>query len=634
MSKNKIFILELILAFVVSFSFYFNLFEKWFLLTLFFVSYFIIGRSVFKNAIKDFMQGRFMRESFLMAVATLGAIFLNEFIEALAVLIFYRIGIYFEDLAISRSKNSISNLLNIKPEYANLIKDEKTIQKLSLDKVFINDKILIKPYEKVPLDCVIYENESYFDTKALTGESMPRDAKPGDELLAGFINGDKAVKAKVIREYKHSLVARVLELISKAQEKKSPLENFVSKFSKFYTPIVVFLALFLTIIPTAIFGFSEFDLWLERSLSLLVVSCPCAFVIGVPLTYFAAIGKASKIGIMFKGSVFLDLLAKSKTVIFDKTGTLTKGEFTLKKINNFSNLSDKELLKYLALAESNSKHPLALCIVKEFEKSGEKLDYSLIKQHKELRGNGLLCEIDDKEILVGKEELFKNVKNFKQDDTCNVFMAINNEFVASFVLDDSIKEDSKEGIDELNSMGIKTVLLSGDKEERVEKIANELGISSFKGACLPDEKLEFLQGYMKENGLTVFVGDGINDAPCLINADVGIAMGNIGSDIAIENSDIVLVDDKISKISTCIKLAQKNSSIVWQNVILALSVKFLALILAGFGFLSIALAIFADTGVTVLVVLNALRQLYSNEKEEKNLKTDEFKMHIKCCSSH
>ena len=631
MLRNKFFALELAFAFVLIFLLYTKALKSEYLEPLFFLFYLFFGRKVFINTAKDLLEARFIRESFLMTVASLGAIYLGEFNEALAVLIFYRIGIFFEDLAIRRSKNSISSLLSMKAQYANLIQDEKSIKKVSLDELLVGDKILIKAYEKVPVDCVIYENEGYVDTKALTGESMPRQVGLKDELLAGFINTNKPLKAIVTKEAKDSLLSKLLELISKTEKKKSKLENFVSKFSKFYTPIVVFLALLLALVPL-IFSFSNFELWIERALSLLVVSCPCAFVIAVPLTYFTAIGRASKLGIMFKGSVFLDILAKSKFIVFDKTGTLTSGEFSLKKMKNFSKFSKEELLKYLALAELNSKHPLALCILKEAEKNKEKLEHSLIKKHTELSGFGVLCELEDKKILVGKEELFKDIKNFKKDDDFNVFMAINDEFVAGFAFDDTIKEDSKESLAYLNQMGIKSAILSGDKKARVQNVAKELDIKLFKAECLPHEKLEFLQEYMKKEKNIVFVGDGINDALCLINADLGIAMGKTGSDIAIENADVVFMDDKISKLKSSIQIARKNKIIIWQNITLALGLKFIALILASLGFLPIALAIFADTGLTILVVLNALRQLYGKEKIDKNTKIQEFDIGVKCCS--
>ncbi|MEI0531034.1 heavy metal translocating P-type ATPase [Brachyspira pilosicoli] len=579
---------------------------------IFFIPYFILGRDVFKNAILDFVHGKFMRESFLMSIATIGAIILHQLPEALAVLLFYRIGEYFEDMAVDKSKRTIAALMSIRADFANIIKEDGTIKKVDISKVNINDNILINPFEKVPLDAVIYEGESWLDTKALTGESMPKDVKVNDEILAGTINGESSIKAKVIRVYAESSIAKILKLVQESQNRKANIEQFITKFAGIYTPIVVFGAILLTIIPTIVYGREFFNDWFARSLTLLVVSCPCAFMVGIPLTYFASIGRASKFGIMVKGGVFLDLLAQTKKVIFDKTGTLTKGKFYIREIENAGIYDDDTLIKYAALAEIGSSHPIAISIVEHYKKN-HNINESLITSHKDIRGKGSASIIEGKNILIGKLDLLKQ-NNINLPDNINnkfnVYISIDGEYAGAFYIDDIIKDDTKEAIDLLNSMNIETALISGDNIERVTSFAKENNIQSFNGGCLPEEKVNVLEGMMKESKVSIFVGDGINDAPSLARADIGIAMGGLGSDAAIENADVIIMDDKPSKVAAIIKLAKKNHIVVLENILLALVIKFGAIILGAFGLASIALAIFADTGVTVIVVLNALRLLY------------------------
>ena len=579
---------------------------------IFFIPYFILGREVFKNAVLDFVKGKFMRESFLMSIATVGAIILHQLPEALAVLLFYRIGEYFEDMAVDKSKRTIAALMSIRADFANIIKEDGTIEKVDISKVNINDNILINPFEKVPLDSIIYEGESWLDTKALTGESMPKDVKVNDEILAGTINGESSIKARVIRVYAESSIAKILKLVQESQNRKANIEQFITKFAGIYTPIVVFGAILLTIIPTIIYGKEFFNDWFARSLTLLVVSCPCAFMVGIPLTYFASIGRASKFGIMVKGGVFLDLLAQTKKVIFDKTGTLTKGKFYIREIENAGIYDDDTLIKYASLAEIGSSHPIAISIVEHYKKNHE-INESLITSHKDIRGKGSESIIEGKNILIGKLDLLKQ-NNIKLPDNINnkfnVYISIDGEYAGAFYIDDIIKDDTKEAIDLLNSMNIETALISGDNIERVTSFAKENNIQSFSGGCLPEEKVNVLEGMMKDSKVSIFVGDGINDAPSLARADIGIAMGGLGSDAAIENADVIIMDDKPSKVAAIIKLAKKNHIVVLENILLALVIKFGAIILGALGLASIALAIFADTGVTVIVVLNALRLLY------------------------
>ena len=630
MLKNKerlLFLLEIFLGLVVLVLLY-ALHDKIHGITeyiVFFIPYLILGREVFKNAALDFIKGKFMRESFLMSIATIGAIVLHQLPEALAVLMFYRVGEYFEDMAVDKSKRTIAALMAIRPDCANIIRENGNIEKADISEVHIGDNIIINPFEKVPLDSVIYEGESWIDTKALTGESMPRSVKVNDEILAGTINGDNTIKAKVVRAYAESSIAKILKLVQDSQNRKANIEQFISKFAGIYTPIVVFGAIFLTVIPTLIYGKEVFANWFNRSLTLLVVSCPCAFMVGIPLTYFASIGRASKLGVMVKGGVFLDLLAKTDKVIFDKTGTLTKGEFDIKEIYNTGVYDDETMIKYAAYAETGSSHPIAISIVEHYKNHHNGIiNDSLISSHKDISGKGASAVIENKNILVGGINLLKqnNIDTSNYKENINVHIAIDSKYAGGFLIDDSVKDDTKEAISLLNSMNIKTALISGDNINRVEAFAKEMNINSFKGGCLPEDKVNVLEGMMKDSKASIFVGDGINDAPSLARADIGIAMGGLGSDAAIENADVVIMDDKPSKVALAIKLAKKNHIVVLQNILLALVIKFAAIILGALGLASMWLAIFADTGVTVIVVLNALRLLYPLGEKTENINVD------------
>lgn len=629
MSKNKekiIFFVQILLSCAALFSI------NWFHVSLhgaleyliFFVFYIILGKDVFKNAALDFVKGKFMRESFLMTIATLGAIILHELPEALAVLLFYRVGSYFEDMAVNKSKNTIASLMAIRADYANIIRLDGSVQKVDVADVVINEEIMINPFEKVPLDSVILDGNSWLDTKALTGESMPRSVKSGDEILAGSINGESTIKAKVIRIYAESSVAKILRLVQDASNRKANIERFISRFAGIYTPIVVLGAIALTVIPTIIYGKEAFDQWFQRALTLLVVACPCAFIVGIPLTYFASIGRASKIGVIVKGGVFLDLLAKVKTVVFDKTGTLTKGEFSIRNIYGSGIVNDDTLLKYAAYAEKGSSHPIAVSIVEYYKNKYGDINESKITSHKDIGGKGVISVVDGSEVLVGGRNLLKSNNVELPDDidrNINVLVSIDSKYAGGLYIDDSVRDDAVSAIRSLNDMSIKTGIISGDTIDRVDRFAKEMNIDLVRGGCLPEDKVTSLEGMMKnsgQSGATIFVGDGINDAPSLARADVGIAMGGVGSDAAVENADVVIMDDKPSKVADIVKLAKKTHLVVLENVLLAFLVKLLAIGLGAVGIVSMWMAILADTGVTVIVIFNAMRILYPvGEKYEK-----------------
>lgn len=630
MQKNKFnIIISLILAFFAIILSYDKKELDTYYLIIYMLIYIFLAKDIFKNAFLDFKQKAFMRENFLMAIASLGSLMLSEFSEAIAIIIFYKIGQYYENKAVAHSKNTVTSLLSLKSDKANLIhKDE--IKEVKAQDVKPDELILIKAFEKVPLDCLLLDEEAFLDTKALSGEAVPKRFLKQDELLAGMINQDKAIKARVIRTYENSSINKILDLIQNSQ--RARLEKIISKFAKFYTPAVVFLAILISLIPTAIYGFDVFKTYFEKSLILLVISCPCAFVIGVPLTYFAAVGKASKMGIVIKGGVFLDELTRATKIIFDKTGTLSKGEFKLQKILNRSDKSDEEVLYYAYLAELNSSNPLAKVFLanKNFKQRDD------IK-HQEIRGKGVIASLNDTKIIMGSARFLQEKQiSLPQDviDTFNIHLAVNNAYLASFLVDDKIKDEAKTCIQALKEMGLKTQILSGDKKDRVEAVAKELEIDDFKAQCLPQDKLNFIENDIKNKEKIIFVGDGINDSLALIKANVGIAMGKMGSDISVENSDIVIMNDNLSKLVDLMKLAKFSKKILLQNLSLALGVKFLTIILASITFIPMYLAILADTGVTVIVVLNALRLLYKNKKEEQE-SANALQIHdSSCCCNH
>ena len=578
---------------------------------IFVCSYLIVGMDILKKAIRNILKGKVFDENFLMAIATIGAFAIGEFPEAVAVMLFYQVGELFQSFAVDKSRKSISSLMDIRPDYANLIKDDD-VEKVDPDEVKIGDIILIKPGEKVPLDGIVVEGESLIDTKALTGEAVPRKVEIKSEILSGSINQNGLLKVKVTKEYEESTVSKILELVENASTKKSKSENFITKFAKYYTPIVVIIAVFLALLPPIIMGdFSTFSNWLYRALAFLVVSCPCALVISIPLSFFGGIGGASKIGILIKGGNYLEALSKAETIVFDKTGTLTEGIFDVQKINP-NNISEDELLKYAAYSEAYSNHPIAESIKKAY---GKDIDKTLVSNVNEISGYGIECDFVGSKVLSGNSKLMEKYKiDYEKNDDLGtiVYVAVDEKYVGNITISDKIKEDSEYVIRLLNKSGIKTTMLTGDKKKIGEHVANKIGIDNVYTELLPHEKVEKVEELINEkssNGKLVFVGDGINDAPVLAISDIGIAMGAVGSDAAIEAADIVLMTDEPSKIASAIKLSKKTMRIVKENIIFAIFVKVAVLILSALGLATMWAAVFADVGVSIIAIINALRVL-------------------------
>ena len=575
------------------------------------VAYLVVGLDIIKKAIRNITRGKVFDENFLMSVATIGAFGIGEFPEAVAVMLFYQIGELFQSYAVDKSRKSIASLMDIRPDFANLEKAGK-LEKVSPEEVKIGDTIVVKPGEKVPLDGILIEGNSTLDTKALTGESLPREIEKGDEILSGTININGVIKIKVTKEYKESTVSKILDLVENASSKKSKSENFISKFAKYYTPIVVIIALVLAVLPPLIIQDASFSDWLYRALSFLVVSCPCALVISIPLSFFGGIGGASKLGILVKGSNYLEQLANTEIFVFDKTGTLTEGVFEVQKIKPI-NITEEKLLEITAYAENYSNHPISLSLKKAYNK---KIDEKKIKKTEEISGRGIVAQIEEKEVLVGNEKLMneKQIK-FKKSSSIGtiLYVAINGEYVGYILISDKIKKDSAETIKNLKKNHIKeTVMLTGDKKIVGETVAKDLGIDTVFTELLPDGKVEKVEKLLKsksEKGKLAFVGDGINDSPVLAMADIGIAMGGLGADSAIEAADIVLMTDEPSKIVTAISLAKKTMRIVKENIIFAIAVKVIVLILSAIGISTMWEAVFADVGVSIIAILNALRVL-------------------------
>ena len=578
---------------------------------LYIIAYLIVGLEIVLKAIKNIFKGKVFDEHFLMALATIGAFIIGEFPEAVAVMLFYQIGELFQDYAVDKSKKSITDLMDIRPDVA-FVKRNGKIEKISPEEVKIGENIIVKPGEKIPLDGIVVEGSSTVDTSALTGESLPREVSAGYEVLSGCINISGLISIKVEKEFGKSTVSKILDLVENASNKKSKSENFITKFAKYYTPIVVIIAILLAIVPPFILNLGEFTNWIYRALTFLVVSCPCALVISIPLGFFGGIGGASKEGILIKGSNYLEALSNIEIVVFDKTGTLTKGIFEVQKIEAVE-ISKEELLKYATYAEYNSNHPISISLRKAYKKE---INPNNISNTKELAGRGILSNIEDKDILVGNDKLMKEnqIQYTKCDDIGTVlYVAINNKFAGYIVIADKVKEDAQKTIKDLKQNHIKkTVMLTGDKKEVGEKVANNLKIDKVYTELLPSGKVEKVEELMKdksEKGKLVFVGDGINDAPVLAISDIGIAMGGLGADSAIEAADIVIMTDEPSKIGTAIKISKKTMRIVKQNIIFAITVKVLVLILTAFGVGTMWEAVFADVGVSVLAVINSLRAL-------------------------
>ena len=580
-------------------------------LILMLIAYILLGKDTVLKAVKNVEKGDFFDENFLMTVATLGAIIIGEYPEAVAVMLFYEVGELFQSYAINKSRKSIADMMDIKPEYANVIRDNKSI-KVDPDEVQIDEIIEIKPGERVPLDAIIIKGETTLDTSALTGESIPVEVREGATILSGCINLNALILAKVTKEYFDSTVNKVLDLVENAAAKKSTSERLITRFAKIYTPIVISLAVLLAILPPIISGEYNFRLWIFRALAFLVVSCPCAFVISVPLSFFSGIGAASRAGILIKGGNYLEILSKVDTVVFDKTGTLTKGVFNVQKVVVLDkSIKEDEFISLVAMAESGSNHPISKSIQKYY--NGE-IDKNSINSIKEISGKGIEALINNIKILVGNEKLVNIPSNLVIDDIGTIlYVEIDNKFTGYIVISDEIKKDASKAIKGLKDIGVKkSIMLTGDIEKVGKKVGEDLGLDEIYTNLLPQDKVskfEEIIGNKKSKGNVAFVGDGINDAPVLARADVGIAMGAMGSDAAIEAADVVIMTDEPSKIITAIKSSKKTMKIAMQNIALAFGVKAIALILSALGIADMWMAVFADTGVTILAVLNSFRAL-------------------------
>ena len=585
--------------------------KEWMKKGIYIVSYCIVGLDIVWKAVRNITRGKVFDENFLMTIATIGAFAIGEFPEAVAVMLFYQIGELFQSYAVDKSRKSIASLMNIRPDFANVKRDNQII-KVNPEEVKIGETIVVKPGEKIPLDGIIVEGNSLVDTSALTGESIPKEVGSGDEVLSGCINQNGLLTIKVEKEFGESTVSKILDLVENASSKKSKSENFISKFAKYYTPIVVITAVLLAIIPPFILKDATFIDWLYRALTFLVVSCPCALVISIPLGFFGGIGGASKMGVLVKGSNYLEALSKAEIVVFDKTGTLTQGVFKVQKIHPVD-ISKEELIELTAHAESYSNHPISVSIREAY---GKEIKHNRIEKIQELPGLGVIAKVDEKQILIGNEKLMqqKKIQYSKCEEIGTIiYIAIENKYAGYIVIADEIKEDAKKAIKELKKNNIsKTIMLTGDKKEVGESVAKKIGIDQVYTELLPDGKVEKMEKLLKETSQTgklVFVGDGINDAPVLALSDIGIAMGGLGADSAIEAADIVIMTDEPSKIVNAIKISKKTMRIVKQNIIFAISIKVAVLILSAFGLSNMWEAVFADVGVSVIAILNSLRAL-------------------------
>ena len=580
-------------------------------LILMLIAYILLGKDTVLKAVKNVEKGDFFDENFLMTVATLGAIIIGEYPEAVAVMLFYEVGELFQSYAINKSRKSIADMMDIKPEYANVIRDNKSI-KVDPDEVQIDEIIEIKPGERVPLDAIIIKGETTLDTSALTGESIPVEVREGASILSGCINLNALILAKVTKEYFDSTVNKVLDLVENAAAKKSTSERLITRFAKIYTPIVISLAVLLAILPPIISGEYNFRLWIFRALSFLVVSCPCAFVISVPLSFFSGIGAASRAGILIKGGNYLEILSKVDIVVFDKTGTLTKGVFNVQKVVVVDkSIKEDEFISLVAMAESGSNHPISKSIQKYYNRE---IDKNSINSIKEISGKGIEALINNMKILVGNEKLVNIPSNLVIDDIGTIlYVEIDNKFTGYIVISDEIKKDASKAIKGLKDIGVKkSIMLTGDIEKVGKKVGEDLGLDEIYTNLLPQDKVSKFEEIIenkKSKGNVAFVGDGINDAPVLARADVGIAMGAMGSDAAIEAADVVIMTDEPSKIVTAIKSSKKTMKIAMQNIALAFGVKAIALVLSALGIADMWMAVFADTGVTILAVLNSFRAL-------------------------
>lgn len=585
--------------------------NQWLQIALFMISYVVVGGDVVKRAVKNMNRGQVFDENFLMSVATIGAMLIGEFPEAVAVMLFYQVGELFQSYAVGKSRNSIASLMEIRPDYANVKKGDEII-KVDPDDVQIGDMIVITAGEKVPLDGKVIEGSSMLDTSALTGESVPREVQVGSDILSGSININGVITAEVTKEFEESTVSKILDLVENASSKKSNSEQFITKFARYYTPVVVITAVLLAIIPPLVISGATFSEWIYRALAFLVISCPCALVISVPLSFFGGIGGASKEGILVKGSNYLEALSQTEIAVFDKTGTLTKGVFNVQEIHP-QGVSKEELLELTAYAESYSNHPISLSLKEAY---GKDIDPGRISEVEELSGHGVTATVDGQKVVAGNIKLMKkmDIPYFEGELVGTVVhVAVDNKYIGYIVIADELKPDAKQAIKELKDADIKQlVMLTGDNQSVGAKVAKELGLDKFYAGLLPAdkvEKVEELFAQKSQKGKLAFAGDGINDAPVLARADIGIAMGGLGSDAAIEAADVVIMTDEPSKIATAIKISKKTLKIANQNIIFAIGVKILVLILSALGLTTMWAAIFADVGVTILAVLNAFRAL-------------------------
>lgn len=578
---------------------------------LYVIAYIIVGYDIVLKAVRNIFKGKVFDENFLMTVATIGAFCIGEFPEAVAVMLFYQIGELFQSYAVDRSRKSVASLMDIRSDYANVYREDE-IERVDPDEVNIGEIILVKPGEKIPLDGIVVDGESMLNTQALTGESVPRKVTVNDEVLSGCINNDGILKIKVSKDFEESTVSKILDLVENASSRKSKSENFISKFAKYYTPIVVIVSVALAVIPPLVIKEALFSDWLYRALSFLVVSCPCALVISIPLSFFGGIGAASKIGVLIKGSNYLEALASAEIVVCDKTGTLTEGVFKVQKIKAIG-YSDDELLRYAAYAEGFSNHPISISLKQAYNKE---INEKLVTETQEISGKGVLAKVDGKMVLVGNEKIMKeyNIKFQKSEETGTiVYVAINDEFAGTILIADKIKEDSYKAVKLFKNNNVKkVVMLTGDRDNISESVANELNLDEYHAELLPQDKVSWVEKLMTQKssgGKLIFVGDGINDAPVLALSDIGVAMGGLGSDAAIEAADVVIMTDEPSKIANSVQISKKTMRIVKQNIVFAIAVKIGVLIFSAFGVSTMWEAVFADVGVSVLAIVNALRVL-------------------------
>ena len=592
---------------------------------LYVIAYIIVGYDIVLKAVRNIFKGKVFDENFLMTVATIGAFCIGEFPEAVAVMLFYQIGELFQSYAVDRSRKSVASLMDIRPDYANVYREDE-IERVDPDEVNIGEIILVKPGEKIPLDGIVVDGESMLNTQALTGESVPRKVTVNDEVLSGCINNDGILKIKVSKEFEESTVSKILDLVENASSRKSKSENFISKFAKYYTPIVVIVSVALAVIPPLVIKEAVFSDWLYRALSFLVVSCPCALVISIPLSFFGGIGAASKIGVLIKGSNYLEALASAEIVVCDKTGTLTEGVFKVQKIKAIG-YSDDELLRYAAYAEGFSNHPISISLKQAYNKE---INEKLVTETQEISGKGVLAKVDGKMVLVGNEKIMKeyNIKFQKSEETGTiVYVAINDEFAGTILIADKIKEDSYKAVKLFKNNNVKkVVMLTGDRDNISESVANELNLDEYHAELLPQDKVSWVEKLMTQKssgGKLIFVGDGINDAPVLALSDIGIAMGGLGSDAAIEAADVVIMTDEPSKIASSVQISKKTMRIVKQNIVFAIAVKIGVLIFSAFGVSTMWEAVFADVGVSVLAIVNALRVLRIKNTYNKGLSRNE-----------